>query len=310
MKTKTCGNKLCAIEFSGYSKKNNLYCSKACAGENRRRKKIQSWLNGDWDGSTKAHGELSNCIKTFLVEEAGFKCTECGWDKINLTTGKCPLEVDHIDGDSTNNLRENLQVLCRNCHSLTPTFKTLNKTGRGTRLYRRKYDQFKALGRVKADPQRLICLCGKRKSAQSDICLECRSEKRSQVAQNSYPSIEEILEKVDEMGYVAYGRLIGKSDNAIRKYLVKNGVDPKKPKSIVTCKCGKIIEDRTYLNNFITCIDHRARYFDYPPVEEIIEGIQKHGWTGYAHNNGINHASNVRKYLQRQGVDTSMVKKN
>ena len=36
------------------------------------------------------------------------------------------LELDHIDGDSTNHVFSNLQVLCPNCHSLTPTFRARN----------------------------------------------------------------------------------------------------------------------------------------------------------------------------------------
>lgn len=54
----------------------------------------------------------------------------CGWGKINKFTNKVPLEVDHIDGDFRNNKIENLRLLCPNCHSLTSTFKNLNK-GKG-----------------------------------------------------------------------------------------------------------------------------------------------------------------------------------
>lgn len=43
-----------------------------------------------------------------------------------------PLEVEHIDGDSTNNKEYNLTLLCPNCHSLTKTYRGLNK-GNGTR---------------------------------------------------------------------------------------------------------------------------------------------------------------------------------
>ena len=50
------------------------------------------------------------------------------------TYGKLPVdefgrtyEIHHIDGNHYNNEESNLQLLCPNCHSLTPTFGALNK---------------------------------------------------------------------------------------------------------------------------------------------------------------------------------------
>jgi hypothetical protein len=33
-----------------------------------------------------------------------------------------PTDLDHIDGDGTNNLLENLRILCPNCHAQTETY--------------------------------------------------------------------------------------------------------------------------------------------------------------------------------------------
>lgn len=78
---------------------------------------------------------LSQYVRRYLFEKYESKCCECGWSKVNPTTGKVPLEVEHIDGDWKNNKEENLKLLCPNCHSLTPTYRSLNKgKGRQNRL--------------------------------------------------------------------------------------------------------------------------------------------------------------------------------
>lgn len=100
------------------------YCSVPC----RQNHLIQRWLNGEVDTSTWGHPPEG--VRRFLLEEAGHRCTRCGWNEVHPVTGRVPLEIDHTDGDSMNNSRENLVVLCPNCHALTPTFRNLNK-GRG-----------------------------------------------------------------------------------------------------------------------------------------------------------------------------------
>ena len=67
------------------------------------------------------------------------KCSSCGWNQINPFTNKIPLEIDHIDGNCENTKPENLRVLCPNCHSLTSTFRALNK-GKGNKT-RLKYNK-------------------------------------------------------------------------------------------------------------------------------------------------------------------------
>lgn len=53
-------------------------------------------------------------------------------------TGNVPLEIDHVDGDASNNLESNIRLLCPNCHALTSNFKNLNR-GRGRKWRREKY---------------------------------------------------------------------------------------------------------------------------------------------------------------------------
>lgn len=51
------------------------------------------------------------------------KCEQCGWAK-KTANGYLPLELDHINGDRTDNRLNNLRILCPNCHSLTDTYRS------------------------------------------------------------------------------------------------------------------------------------------------------------------------------------------
>jgi hypothetical protein len=63
-----------------------------------------------------------------LFQEANNKCTQCGFNKTR-DGGDIILEIDHIDGDHKNNAKENLRVLCPNCHALTPNFRNWGNKG-------------------------------------------------------------------------------------------------------------------------------------------------------------------------------------
>lgn len=54
------------------------------------------------------------------------ECEECGWAR-KSEDGRLPLELDHINGDSTDNRLENLRILCPNCHSIKPTHRGRNR---------------------------------------------------------------------------------------------------------------------------------------------------------------------------------------
>lgn len=53
-------------------------------------------------------------------------CSTCGCDG-SWQNGFISLEIDHIDGDNSNNELSNLRYLCPNCHALTETYRGKNK---------------------------------------------------------------------------------------------------------------------------------------------------------------------------------------
>ena len=71
-------------------------------------------------------------IRRHLTKQNGYKCEVCGiseWNNQPIT-----LQVDHIDGDASNNIVNNLRLICPNCHSQTKTFGGRNKgSGRKAR---------------------------------------------------------------------------------------------------------------------------------------------------------------------------------
>lgn len=115
---------------------NQVFCSIQCQADFKQNNYITNWQSGLINGSSGKYG-ISKRIRRYLFEKYGNKCCRCGWGEINLSTGKIPLEIHHVDGDYTNNVESNLELLCPNCHSLTPTYKAANM-GNG-RKDRKKY---------------------------------------------------------------------------------------------------------------------------------------------------------------------------
>lgn len=60
-----------------------------------------------------------------ILKEQNYSCLSCGHNE--WMDNPLILELDHIDGDTRNNERDNLRCLCPNCHSQTPTWKGRDK---------------------------------------------------------------------------------------------------------------------------------------------------------------------------------------
>jgi 5-methylcytosine-specific restriction endonuclease McrA len=122
----------CGATLSKRSQK--MFCNNACQAVARRNASIKLWLaTGEaWVGSRRGH-----YVRTYLAEAQSGCCAICGssstWQGLPLT-----LVVDHIDGNPTNSWRENLRLVCPNCDSQLPTYKSRNR-GNGRSYRRQRY---------------------------------------------------------------------------------------------------------------------------------------------------------------------------
>ena len=122
----------CNLPF--YSKFDiSKYCSLECSSSHQYAKSIKKWKNGESKGYSGKTLQICVWLRRYLFEKFNSKCCKCGWCEINTTTNKVPLEVNHIDGDASNNSESNLELICPNCHSLTPNFRALNRGSKRNR---------------------------------------------------------------------------------------------------------------------------------------------------------------------------------
>ena len=115
---------------------NSKYCNPNCLQDYKRDQRFKLIEEGDITLDTRQY-------KKYLIHKYGEKCMECGWSEVNPYSGKIPIELEHIDGDASNNSLDNLRLLCPNHHALTPTYKGLN-TGNGRHYRRVRYQEGKS----------------------------------------------------------------------------------------------------------------------------------------------------------------------
>ncbi|MBN2258123.1 MAG: HNH endonuclease [Anaerolineaceae bacterium] len=130
----------------------------------------------------KAYGTAKikkNLFKFGLIEE---KCSKCDLGPIWIGK-RLELQLDHINGDRSDNRLENLRRLCPNCHSQTGNF------------------------------------CGKKSIA--DKRLMSKGVPRLNYRRVVRPPLGEVQAVVEDHGFCEAGRRYGVSDNTVRKWLAR-----------------------------------------------------------------------------------------
>lgn len=122
---KECGKKV--------PHKRYRFCSHKCRRDNDYHIFIAQWLAENIDGGTL--NRVSSYVRRYLIETFGNRCMSptCGWD----WKKPCSVEVEHKDGNPHNHHKDNLMLICPNCHTQTPTYKGKNNgKGRHQRMER------------------------------------------------------------------------------------------------------------------------------------------------------------------------------
>jgi Zn finger protein HypA/HybF involved in hydrogenase expression len=150
----------------------------------------------------------NNVIQQNLIP---YQCEKCGiteWQGEKLS-----LHLDHKNGNNQDNRLENLRFLCPNCHSLTPSY-----CGRNIRLKNPN-------PHVPGNCER----CGKTILWSSKVCKQCQHFTNPACKPKiEWAPVIELIQFIKDSGsFVAAARKLGVSDNAVRKHLRRNNVDPK-----------------------------------------------------------------------------------
>lgn len=149
------------------------------------------------------YGKYENtyCLKNRLIKDKirEAKCEEClltHWRDQPIA-----LELHHIDGDKLNNVLENLQILCANCHALTTNY-------RGKNIKMKK---------VISDKTKQCESCGTLIYIRSSKCNSCA--KKQQKTKIEWPSLNELKKLLEDNSCCSVAKQLGVSDSAIRKRL-------------------------------------------------------------------------------------------
>lgn len=128
-------------------------------------------------------------INASLLEYKCYNCSIVEWNGEKLS-----LQLDHINGDRYDNRLENLRLLCPNCHSQTSTY---------------------AGKRHKLDTKNQCIDCKTAVAKKSERCKSCAA--KLQPTKINWPDFEELLKMLEQFSFAKVGRMLGVSDNAVRK---------------------------------------------------------------------------------------------
>ena len=172
----------------------------------------------------------TNRLKNRLIEEGikGHVCEICGLTE--WLDKPIPLELDHINGDNTDNRSENIRLICPNCHAQTPTYRRKNKVSAINEKRYLEYNEHK-------NDVKIEKIIKERKPLNIHICQHCKKEftgKKNkfcsvecyrEFTKNKIPKVPELIQKFKELkSFVQVGNYYSVSNNAVKKWCTSYGI--------------------------------------------------------------------------------------
>lgn len=159
-----------------------------------------------------------------ILEE---KCSKCGigpiWENEFIK-----LQLDHINGKHNDNRILNLRILCPNCHSQTLTYGRKDRNPNRcalceTRIQKKSTHCIKCVGFKNKNVNKCV-ECNIVIDKSSDRCRACATKYVGKLLRNrrtkiKWPTDENLIEMINRLNFVQVGKILGISDNAIRKHL-------------------------------------------------------------------------------------------
>lgn len=109
----------------GKETKNPKFCSRFCSREYKFFIMVQKFEFGENIKAGK-NEKTPNPLRNYLIKKYNNTCQLCGFRKQNEYSKRWIIEIDHVDGDWSNNSKSNLRVICPNCSAGTCNYKALN----------------------------------------------------------------------------------------------------------------------------------------------------------------------------------------